>query len=164
MTAEVRQRPSTPDRRAHARRRGAALVETAVILPLCLLFLFGIFEYGRYLMMLHLAHNATREGARYAVSHTDPVIIDGVTYGNSTADVLNVVNRFLTNKRFLNQNVSVYLSDANGNNIGVWNNAGAGQLICVQMTGQFQWFTPNLLGLPSTTNVQVRAMMRSESN
>jgi Flp pilus assembly protein TadG len=146
------------------RRLGSALVETAVVLPLCLLFIFGIMEYGRYLMMMHLAHNAAREGARYAVSHTDPVVIDGITYGNNINDVKDVVTKFLTNKRFANQTINVYMSDANGNNIGTWTNAGAGQLICVQLSGQFQWFTPRLLKMNSATNVQVRSVMRSESN
>lgn len=140
------------------------MVETAFVLPVCLLFIFGIMEYGRYLMMMHLTNNAAREGARYAVSHTQPIIIEGVTYGNSTTDVTNVVNKFMTNKRLVNQQIDVYLSDSNGNNIGDWTTASAGQFICVRVTGQFRWFTPSLLKLPSQSNVTVRAMMRSEAN
>lgn len=154
------------DRRRRARnaRRGTALIETALILPVCLLFIFGIMEYGRYLMMVHLINNATREGARYAVSHTQPVIIDGVTYGNATSDVTNVVNRFMMNHKLVNQTTSVYRSDANGNNIGAWTTADSGDSICVQIAGQFQWITPRLLRLPATTPLQVRSVMRSESN
>jgi hypothetical protein len=32
--------------------------------------LFGIFEYSRYLYVLHLTNNAARDGARYAVVNT----------------------------------------------------------------------------------------------
>jgi Flp pilus assembly protein TadG len=145
-------------------RSGSALVETAIALPICLLFIFGVMEYGRYLMMLHLANNAAREGARYAVSHTQPVVLEGVTYGNSTSDVTNTVDRYLTGKRMVNQVTSVYLSDPSGNNIGTWTNAQSGESICVQIAGQFQWFTPTLLGMPSQTNMQVRAIMRTEAN
>lgn len=134
------------------------------MLPVCLLFIFGALEYGRYLMMLHVANNAAREGARYAASHTQPIILDGVTYGNSTADVVNVVNAYQVGNRLLSQVTSVYLSDANGNNIGNWTDASSGQSICVQITGNFEWFVPSLLQLPSQSSVQIRSIMRTESN
>src|SRR5262245_43516427 len=107
--------------------RGSALVETAVTLPVCLLFILGAMEYGRYLMEMHLVNNAAREGARYAVSHTQPVVIDGVTYGNATSDVTNVVDKYLNGKKLVSHVTSVYLSDSTGNNIGTWNNATTGQ-------------------------------------
>ncbi|MBN9523244.1 pilus assembly protein [bacterium] len=37
-----------------------------MVIAVFLLFLFGIFEYCRYLMVLHVANNAARDGARYA--------------------------------------------------------------------------------------------------
>ena len=48
------------------RRRGATLVESALVLGVFLLVLLGIFEYCRFLMVLHVANNAARDGARYA--------------------------------------------------------------------------------------------------
>jgi Flp pilus assembly protein TadG len=48
-------------------RRGAALVETALVLPVLLLFLFAVFEYGRFLLVLQTTNNAARDAARYAV-------------------------------------------------------------------------------------------------
>jgi Flp pilus assembly protein TadG len=48
------------------RRRGSTLVETALVIGVFLLVLFGIFEYCRFLMVLHVANNAARDGARYA--------------------------------------------------------------------------------------------------
>jgi Flp pilus assembly protein TadG len=47
-------------------RRGAAAVEFAVILPVLLLFILGIVEVGRLVMVGQLATNGSREGARYA--------------------------------------------------------------------------------------------------
>lgn len=50
-----------------ARRRGVALVEFALVMPVFLMFLFGIMEYARYLMMHQVMHNAARDAARWGV-------------------------------------------------------------------------------------------------
>src|SRR5262249_40126535 len=47
-------------------RRGAAIVESALVLTVFLLLLFGVFEYCRFLLVLHLTNNAARDAARYA--------------------------------------------------------------------------------------------------
>lgn len=49
------------------RRGGATTVEVAVVMSVFLLFLFGVFEYCRFLLMLHAVTNASRDAARYAV-------------------------------------------------------------------------------------------------
>ena len=46
---------------------GAALVETAFVLPIMLLVSVGIFEFGRAYQTWQVITNATREGARVAV-------------------------------------------------------------------------------------------------
>jgi Flp pilus assembly protein TadG len=52
----------------HIRReRGAALLETALVLPLVLLVAVGIFEFGRAYQTWQVLTNAAREGARVAV-------------------------------------------------------------------------------------------------
>src|SRR5438132_13764544 len=49
------------------RRRGAATLETAmVMLPVILLFC-GVFQYGRLLMTWNVLNNGAREGCRYAL-------------------------------------------------------------------------------------------------
>jgi len=47
---------------------GQGLVEFALILPLLLLILLGIFEFGRVLFIYSNLFNAAREGARYGVT------------------------------------------------------------------------------------------------
>ena len=49
------------------REDGAALVETAFVLPIMLLVSVGIFEFGRAYQTWQVITNATREGARVAV-------------------------------------------------------------------------------------------------
>lgn len=52
----------------HIRReRGAALLETALVLPMVLLVAVGIFEFGRAYQTWQVLTNAAREGARVAV-------------------------------------------------------------------------------------------------
>lgn len=67
-------------------RRGAAVVEFAIVAPVFFLLVFGMIEYGRMVMVQQVITNASREGARRAV-------LDGVT----DADVSAAVNSYLAN-------------------------------------------------------------------
>lgn len=46
--------------------RGASLVEMAFVMPLVLLVIFGIVDFGRYVSHIQAVETASREGARYA--------------------------------------------------------------------------------------------------
>jgi Flp pilus assembly protein TadG len=50
--------------RKHARQRGGALVEFAITLPLFMLMIIGMLEYGYYFYIANSATAAAREGAR----------------------------------------------------------------------------------------------------
>ncbi len=50
-----------------SRERGATVFEFALILPMFLLLVFGIIEFGHAWYIYHTAVNASREGARYAI-------------------------------------------------------------------------------------------------
>ena len=55
--------------------RGQALVEFALVAPMFFLLLLGIIEAGRFIFYYEVLHNATREGARYAIvngANVDP--------------------------------------------------------------------------------------------
>ena len=78
--------------RRSRRRAGAAIVEAAFVLPIVLLFIMGLFEYGRYYLMVHICENAVSAGAAYACKHTSPIVISGTTYDNGISDVTNIVN------------------------------------------------------------------------
>jgi len=52
--------------------RGQSLVEFAILLPVFLIIVLGIFDLGRVIYDYSALHNAAREGARYgAVNHCD---------------------------------------------------------------------------------------------
>ncbi|MEA3308793.1 MAG: TadE/TadG family type IV pilus assembly protein [Chloroflexota bacterium] len=57
-------------------KKGQTLVEFALILPLLLLILFGIIEFGRILFIYSNLFNAAREGVRYGI--TMPRDYDGI--------------------------------------------------------------------------------------
>ena len=61
-------------------QRGAALLETAVTLPLVLLVTVSIFEFGRAYQTWQVLTNAAREGARIAVitGTSDTQVTDAV--------------------------------------------------------------------------------------
>lgn len=61
------------------RHRGAAAVEFAVVSPVLVLFVLGIIEIGRLVMVSQVVTNATREGARYSVL-TDTSVSDVDVY------------------------------------------------------------------------------------
>ena len=49
--------------------RGQSLVEFALILPVLLALVMGVFDLGRGVLYYNLLAEATREGARFAVVH-----------------------------------------------------------------------------------------------
>ena len=73
-----------PCRLFRRNRRAAAAVEFALVAPLFFLFVFGMLEFGRMVMVQQVLTNATREGARLAV-------LDGST----VATVTTTVNSYL---------------------------------------------------------------------
>jgi len=155
--------PNRSTRRSR-RRAGATIVEAAFVLPLVLLFVMGLFEYGRYFLMVHVCNNAVSAAANYACKHTSQVILGGTTYGNANSDVTSIINANLGAQQLANPTVNVYLSDSVGNNLGTWTAAGAGQYVCVQLSGTYTFVPTSFLGLPSTSTKTFTAVRRSEGN
>ena len=50
-------------------RRGIAAVEAAIFIPLLILIVLGLIEYGWLFLRLQCVNNAAREGVRVAVRH-----------------------------------------------------------------------------------------------
>jgi Flp pilus assembly protein TadG len=64
-------------------RRGAAVVEFAIVAPLFILLVFGMIEYGRMVMVQQVLTNASREAARKAVldgANATTIKTDTVSY------------------------------------------------------------------------------------
>src|SRR5262245_13599847 len=151
-------------RRYAISRAGSVTVEMALVLPLVLLMLVGVFEYGRYVMTVQLFDHAARSGVRYAITHLQPVTLDGQTYGNSTTDITNIVNTAAAGTTLSGQSVQVFASDDLGNNLGTWTDAQPGQSVTLKITGNYQVAVTKFLGLPSTLPIVATATMNAESN
>jgi len=55
-----------------SRERGGTAVEVAIILPVLVLIIFGIIEFGLLLYDQQVVTNASREGARAGIVQADP--------------------------------------------------------------------------------------------
>jgi Flp pilus assembly protein TadG len=86
--------PRHPDRQEA--RQGLAATEMAILLPLVMILLFGIWDVGRIVEVQQMVSNAAREGARQAAigSMLDPVT--GAVVNISSTDVEQVVTNYLT--------------------------------------------------------------------
>jgi Flp pilus assembly protein TadG len=83
-------------------QRGAALIETAITIPIVLLVCVGIFEFGRAYQTFQVLTNAAREGARTAV-----------IVANTDQQVTDAVRNYLTSGRLLNPASAVIIVNRN---------------------------------------------------
>lgn len=149
---------------SHAPRRRAALaVETAfVLLAGFFLFIFGIFEYARFLMLRNLMDNAAREGARLAVVNTNTMATSNIQ-DQVDARLGGMGNQIQSYNKY--SNITVFHADNSGNNIGTdWNNAKFGEGVGVTISGNFLPILPTFLFMNSTIPVSSTAVMNSEAN
>ncbi len=113
-------------------RSGQAAVEMALILPLMLLFILGILEFGQAWHLKHVVTGAAREGARRAVVQhpllpKDPVqAVIRRTLGRAGVDTSNMEVAF-----------DSILPPA-----GHWRDPGHMQTISVSCQFQFGFFGP----------------------
>lgn len=133
-------------------QRGAALIETAITLPLVLLVSVSIFEFGRAYQTWQVLTNAVREGARVSV-------LEGV----SDAQVTTTVRDYMTGGRLTNAAAATVTLVRN-----VPFGSTTASRITVNYPFQFMVLTPvaklvrsnSTLGAPLT--MQSSALMRNE--
>ena len=86
----------TKGRRKTRSRRGAAVVEFAVVAPILILLIMGMIECGRMIMVQQILTNASREGARRAVLEAADV-----------GEVNSVVNEYLASTSVTGASVTI---------------------------------------------------------
>jgi hypothetical protein len=67
-------------------RGGQSIIEFALLLPILLMVIFGITEFGRAILVKNVLHTAAREGARLAV------VSDSTSAHGRVLEVLNAGN------------------------------------------------------------------------
>ncbi len=103
----MRQTRRTKDFGKNRNRRGAALVEMAACLPIFMLTLLGIIEFGRAMSVSQLLNAAAREGCRAA-------ILDGATETSvRTAVVQQVANTVNVPTQAVTVQISVTVGSTN---------------------------------------------------
>lgn len=137
--------------RIRSRERGQSMVELALIMPLVLVLLFAIVDFGRAYSAWVTITNAAREGARYAI--TDPTNTNAIT------------NRTLST-------AGSYGSDGNlGVSVSCPSGCVSGKSVVVQTTYNLSLITPLVAlvklipgtnSVPSTFTLTSSADMRIE--
>jgi hypothetical protein len=162
------------------------VVETALVLGVFMVLLFGLFEYCRFLFVLHLTDNAARDGARYAAVRVncpaDQVVPTRAAVVQYTTDRMGGAQ-----KQIAGFDVAVYPCDPVGlaqtppvirskpNGSGAypdpfnraagdpaWNAVSFPDRVAVTIKGQYKPITPVLLLMPDAIDVYVTAVVGSE--
>jgi Flp pilus assembly protein TadG len=168
------------------RRRGLTIVESVLVLSIFLMLLFGIFEYCRYIMVMHITSNAARDGARYAAVNvncpSDQITARQAAIVQYTKDRMASVQQQVSGL-----NVAVYPCDSAGLALATpvvrsksttgsapypdpfgstpytpWNNAIFTERIAVTIKATYKPMLPSLLFLPTSWDMTITAITASE--
>lgn len=169
--------------RRSPRRPAATLVESAFVIALFLLFLFGILEYCRYIMFLHVSTNAIRDAARYASVNVDKPANFPTTNFTQGAVTYPSIESYALNRlggldRMLDAGFTIQVFPCDptqlaltppviapkGGTIGAtaWNAASFTERICVRLTGTYRMYLPSFLLPTPTINVNIASVVGSE--
>jgi len=130
--------------RSNAKRRGQSVVEFALVLPVLLLLVMGIIEFGRIFMAQQSITNASREGAR-----------TGVLPSSTSSDVQNTVTSYMASAG-LDDTCTVTMT-----NVGPTVSSGSPTSVTVQYT--LPILTGSIIpGLGSSMTLSHTTVMRHE--
>jgi Flp pilus assembly protein TadG len=132
-------------------RRGAAAVEFAVVLPVLLLIVFGILDFGRAMNYENDATHLANEGARFAVVNSNP--------GGATSLASWIKSQGDTSEMQSNSTVCVSFPT----NAATGTSMQVGDPVQVTVAVNFEWlpYIGTAVGAASTT-MTGKALMRLE--
>lgn len=137
--------------KSEKKESGQALVEFALVLPLLLLLVFGIIEFGRIFQASLVVSHAAREGARQGV-------VEDVGRKDRIEDVVEIAGSSIGLDR--NVNLTITPSDA-----VALDALGRGSTLTVSVHANVNLITPiisNILSDDGIYNVESTAVMRVE--
>jgi Flp pilus assembly protein TadG len=128
--------------------RGAVAAEFALLLPLLLIILFGIIDFGMMMYSREIVTNAAREGARAGIVQGPPKRTGG--------EILAIVDNYLTG-------TGVNPADVNLTPVG----AGLTQPNTLTVSGTYNYsflvpVIPVLVGIPNPLIIPISVVMRHE--
>jgi Flp pilus assembly protein TadG len=135
------------------RRRGGAVLETILILPILLYMAFGTVEFGYYFYVKHSCEGAARDGCRASI-----------TAGAAYTDITNAISTSMSAANLASSGYTVTVQD-NGTTITTLASAVAGDTITVTVSCTWstagQGYRPwNMIG--GSKQVTGNAVMRKE--
>jgi Flp pilus assembly protein TadG len=133
---------------------GQALMEMALLLPVLLLIVLGIFEFGRAYHAKQVVQDAAREGARLAVVQ-DPIITQD--------SVIAAVATRMSRSGIPGTAVTINFDTAPPPG-GHWRETGAMQQVYVGVDYRFGFFGPLLKAVTGSETMRIAALlaMRNE--
>ena len=145
-------------------QKGATAVEFAIILPLLLLLIFGIIEFGLFLFNRHVITNAAREAARAGIV----VRIPRLSNAEIETIARNYCEQYLVTfgAGTLNIPLPLLREDESGNPLGMDPDGNPklgvfGDVLIVRATYQYDWLFLSTVGLGPKT-IQTIARMKME--
>jgi Flp pilus assembly protein TadG len=122
------------------RRIAATTVETALVIIPTVMFIFGVFEYGRLLLDWNVLNNAAREGCRLAlVTNTSSTIstdVQTLVTAKMSKEIASFSTFTVTVSGTHVDPVSGTTTTYTGNNV---NSLAAGDLITVTVSGKYKF-------------------------
>ena len=145
-------------------QKGATAVEFAIILPLLLLLIFGIIEFGLFLFNRHVITNAAREAARAGIVVRIPRLPDA----EIETVARNYCEQYLVTfgAGTLNIPLPLLREDESGNPLGEDEDGNAilgrfGDVLIVRAIYRYDWLFLSTIGMGPTT-IHAIARMRME--
>ncbi len=140
-------------------RRGAVIVELAILAPVLVALMLGMIELSRAVMVKQVLTGAARKGARTGILHI---------YGNT--DIQNDVTNVMTDNGFDSTRfnpptlgyINITVTDPSGNTLTDALDAPAGSTVTVQVgipVSSFAWIPPVYMGA-TTIESDVIVMMK----
>jgi len=129
-------------------QRGAVAAEFALLLPVLLMILFGIIEFGMMMYGREIVTNAAREGARAGIVQGPPK--------RTKTEILNISDTYLTS-------TGINTADVDFDTIG----EGLSNPNTLTVTAQYRyWFLipyiPAVTGISNPLVINTQAVMRHE--
>ena len=140
---------------------GQAIVEFALVLPLILILLLGIIEFGVIFYNKAMVTNASREGARAGIVYQD-TDGNGVYNPHQITEIETVVNRYLNAKLINFRGKFNVLTDVS-TTVPVNEAISPGGKVDVVVTYRHRFLViPNFLSWGNTINISAETVMRTE--
>ena len=136
-------------------QRGAAAVEFALVVPVLILLVFGIVDFGLMINSQAVFANASRDAARAG------------SFSATASEIATVVNQetsHLSNDTNVVTTVTCRKPGSPGAACTGSYDAGreAGGTVIVTITYDHHWLTPALVGMPNVTTISKKSEMRIE--